>query len=290
LPRVDFHTHSYHSDGVRSPANLVRRLKQYGVIAGALTDHNTVAGVDEAIAAGKRYGVKIYPGIEIYTQYRGRALHLLGLNIDHTHAKLTAWTNRAQSHRRDWFDASVDRLRALGFSIPHDARARYRSTYPAFPHLHDLAGRTPAGRKLLRARFGFLPGLFQFINSYFNEGCPAHVPQLHLPFTTPQAIALVRQIGGIPILAHPGHHLRWEDDPLIGELKRKGLRGIEVIHPYHNWHQVEHYQELAEEHHFLVSGGTDYHGDTRLPLYVANPWDYLAVPTSIYRDLKPHLQ
>ena len=284
---VDFHTHSSYSDGLRTPAALVRLYQRYGIGIASLTDHMTLAGIDEAMRAARRYGIRLLPGIELYTRLDndGRELHLIGLNVDPTNLGFLSWLAVAGAHHDRWFDATVARLAHLGFPMPAYPRRAYRSVYPAFPHLHALMVRTATGRRILRRRFGALPLLFELINTYFTPSCDAHVPDMHLPIATSEAIQRIREAGGIPILAHPGHHLQWSEGPQILALQRAGLMGIEVIHPYHSWHQIEHYQEFADTHGLVASGGTDYHADARSPIGIARQWDYLGIPSTAVREL-----
>jgi hypothetical protein len=111
---------------------------------------------------------------------------------------------------------------------------------------------------------------------------------------TAEAIAVVTASGGLPVLAHPGQQLSWADDHLVSELKETGLRGLEVFSPYHNWHQVEHYQKLANDLDLIITGGTDFHGDLIDPAlktqFIHSAWDYFKIPYTIYENLKKYLK
>ena len=185
----------------------------------------------------------------------------------------------------------------LGFKINSSKLQKLPSKYCGFKHLNDIIMADPKNRarikKEIKPQFNE-PTLFEFINFYFAEGKIAFVPEMHMKINTADAIAAIRNAGGLPVLAHPGQQLSWQDDHLISKLKNAGLRGLEVISPYHTWHQTEHYQKLANNLNLIITGGSDFHGDladkTLKTQFVHNAWDYFRVPFAVYENLKKYLK
>lgn len=246
----------------------------------------TLDGIPEAQRAARAAGMRFYPGVELYATIDGHELHVVGWDVDPGFEPLRAWLQLAQDEHRRWFDRTVTALQGIGFPIPPKAVAAIESSYPAFPHLHFLASRTATGRSILRRRFGRLPTLFEFINTYFHTGQEAAVPGRHRHITVVEAITLIHRAGGLAILAHPGQHLRWEEDGIIVRLARAGLDGIDVYHPYHSWHQIEHYQGLAIALRLVASGGSDFHAPLETGSMIRWPWEYFTVPLGVERALR----
>jgi predicted metal-dependent phosphoesterase TrpH len=184
----------------------------------------------------------------------------------------------------------------LGFKIDFADLEEIKSKYCGFRHLKNIVEKYETNKKSMRQdikpQFSE-PTLFEFINFYFAEGKPAHVPQTNMKIDTTDAIAAVAKAGGLPVLAHPGQQLFWQEDNLITKLKDAGLRGLEVFSPYHNWHQAEHYQKLANDLGLIPTGGTDFHGDLVDPTlknqFIHSAWDYFRVPYAVYENLKKYL-
>jgi hypothetical protein len=278
--------HSWYSDGSLAPKDIVSRSSKQDLSAIALTDHNCIDGVLEAMQQGKKKGVRVIAGVELYTEYKGHSLHLLGYGIDFRNAALVNFLIKAQRHHLAWAQKTLLRLRGLGFEINLDGLSKTRSRYIGFRHIKGVMMTSPKNRKKISA------SLFDFINQYFIKGKPAFIPGMHLQISTPEAIRLVKRSGGLAVLAHPGQQLSWQEDNRIIQLQKAGLSGIETLSPYHAWHQVEHYQLLAAKHRLLTTGGSDFHGDleSKGEWMVKSASDYFKVPNILFKQLERRLK
>ncbi len=284
--RADFHCHSHYSEGQRSPASLVRLAKASGIRALSLTDHNTIAGVAEAVAEGRRTGVRVVCGVEFYTSFQGHTLHLLGYGFDPLHRGLNRTLERLSEQRRADIARSCERLASQGFVVDWRRIVRPPSRYPGFVRvIAELERSRTNQRKLSRDFRPLEPSFFGIINRYFSPGTRAALPETSLPMA--RAIRLIRDAGGVAVLAHPGQQLSVADTPIIRALARSGIAGLEVFTPYHTWHQIEHYLSVAKRLKLAVTGGSDYHFDLVSPgtKVVRRQWDVYSVPATLMNVL-----
>ncbi|MBU0613308.1 PHP domain-containing protein [Patescibacteria group bacterium] len=282
----DLHLHSHYSGGDLSCEELVDRAAERNITAIALADHNTIYGVAEMIVAGKKKGVEIVPAVEIYTEYKGKGLHLLGYNFDLDHLKLNQVLDNLQAQHVDNVKKAFAKLKEYGFSIDYKSIQSLPTKYISVAAIIDVLCGPPENYKIVQKDCGKPdPDLFEIINKYFAKRSLS--PIIHSSLLTPDAIKLVKEAGGVAILAHPGHRLTWEEDTIILELKEEGLVGIEAISSYHNWHQVEHYQYFAKKHGLVITGGSDFHSETRSRGNIINSMqDYMHIPYAIYENFK----
>ena len=212
---VDLHTHSTYSDGLLSPAALVEEAAARGVRFLALTDHDTVAGIAEARAAGGRHGVEVIPGVELSAALApGAEVHLLGYCVDVTDAALLAGLAAYARAREERMERMVDRLRRVGAPVDPD-RVRVIAG-------HGTVGRPHLARALVEA--GHAADVADAFARYVGSGRPAFVPR---PRVDPRdAIALVRAAGGVPVLAHP--YSAGGVESVLDRLVPAGLAGMEV--------------------------------------------------------------
>ena len=243
--RIDLHVHSTASDGTLSPAAVVAEARAHGVGILALTDHDTMGGVAEALAAGEAEGVRVIPGVELNTDSPAGEVHVLGYCIPPEDEAFTALLERRSRARIERAHKMVQRLHELGMPI-------------AFDHVLRLAGggnigRPHVARALVEA--GYARNVREAFDRWLYRGGPAYVPRDRL--TPEEAIAAVKAAGGVPVLAHPG---RIADQSVIEELIAAGLEGLECFYPEHSPEQTERYLALARKHGLLVTGGTDFHG------------------------------
>ncbi|WP_028611132.1 PHP domain-containing protein [Paenibacillus harenae] len=252
---ADLHTHTTASDGMQPPAENVRLAKTAGLAAVAITDHDTVAGVEEAAREGERIGITVVPGVEISTVADGHDIHILGYYTDNEDKK---WLERLAGLRgtRDRRNEMiVDKLRELGIPISMDdvlAAARDSGKSPG--HAKDgSVGRPHIAEALIRQ--GYAADMKEAFDRYLASGAAAYVnpPRVH-PF---EAIEWIKEAGGTCVIAHPG---LYDDDRLVEELILHGAQGIEVFHSDHGEEEEERYARLASKHGLIVTGGSDFHG------------------------------
>jgi hypothetical protein len=245
--RVDLHAHTFFSDGLLSPEDLVARAREKRLLALAVTDHDTVEALPRARAAATA-ALELVPGIELSSATDGVDLHILGFYIDPEHPRLRARLERFQDERRQRAVLMMQRLNDLGAPLDPD-------------EVFDLAGPGVVGRPhvagaLLRA--GHVSSMDEAFRRYLGPHGAAYVPRP--AFRPEEAIALVHEADGVSVLAHPGGSL---PDSLLERLVAAGLRGVEVWHPQHNAATIRRYRALASRLGLLETGGSDFHGHPR---------------------------
>lgn len=249
--RIDLHAHSSLSDGTERPAALVRSAVRAGLDVLALTDHDTVAGWQEAAGAAEEYGVTLVRGIEISTLFHRRSVHLLAYLPDPDHPGLRSALASVVDARNARLPRILARLVDVGIAVEEAdvRRASLEAVAPGRPHIADAlvavgaaADRGDAMQRLLA------------------PGTPGWVPRTALEL--PEAVGLVRAAGGVTVLAHPwGRGARGVlDAEAVAELTASGLVGIEVDHPDHAPTQRRELRALARDLGLVVTGSSDHHG------------------------------
>jgi predicted metal-dependent phosphoesterase TrpH len=248
---IDLHVHSAASDGSYPPAEVVRYAKEGGLTAFALTDHDTVEGLPEAVAAGEALGVEVIPGVEISARFPGGTMHILGLFIDYTNGHLDERLAVLKQARADRNPRIIAKLNGLGIPITMGQVNRISGG--------GQVGRPHIARALLEA--GYVQDLQEAFDKYLGWRRPAYVSKFRFP--QEEAIAMIRDVQGVPVLAHPftlGLGSEFALRNQLVELKNLGLAGLEVYYPEHTPEQEARYLKLARELDLLVTGGSDYHG------------------------------
>jgi predicted metal-dependent phosphoesterase TrpH len=241
---VDLHTHSTASDGAATPAALVAAAREAGLAAVALTDHDSVGGVREAMEAAAGAGLRVVPGVELSAVDASGETHVVGLHLAELDA-LDARLRELREMRRTRAERIVQRLNALGVRVSMDDVLRQAAS--------GAIGRPHVARALIAN--GWAPDLRTAFDRYLAAGRPAYVPKDRLSLA--DAIAIVHRAGGIAILAHPGASATLER---LTALVAVGLDGIEVRHPSHDEAEIRRLLALADRLGLLPSGGSDWHG------------------------------
>lgn len=242
---ADLHIHTTASDGQLCPSGIVRLAREKGLSAVGITDHDTVSGLAEAMAAGRELGLKIIPGIELSTEWEGREIHLLGYGLDWEQGEFAAFLETMREARQRRNLKIVARLKDLGYNLTMgDIAKEARGETTGRPHIAAAL-----------VHKGYLPSIEAAFKDLLDRGRPAYVPRAKIP--PARAVKVILDAGGVPVLAHPG--LSRVDD-LIPELVTSGLQGLEVYYPYHDPVTREHYLKLAYRYDLVVTGGSDFHG------------------------------
>ena len=265
-PAFDLQSHSLHSDGDLPAAQVVENAAGAGVELLALSDHDTVDGVDEALAAGAVHGVRVVPATEISAvdgPYED--LHVLGYGIDHRSALLGERLLDARADRERRADAMAARLRELGFEIdPAPIEARKAKGKPVGrPHLAAAVLAHPSNASRLSDEGH--RDVSSFIPAYLIQGKPGYVARTHP--TVEEAIAWIHEAAGVAVWAHPFWDIKDSDQVLaaIDRYRAAGLDGVEVFYPSHTEEQTRLLARRTEELGLLSTGSSDYHGpDHRL--------------------------
>ncbi len=243
---MDLHAHTNLSDGVLTPRALVAAAAGAGVDVLAVTDHDTTAGVPEALDAAAEVGLRVIPGMEISAHHGERDLHLLAFFDRSALERLDGWQEARRRSRRARLEEILTRLDALG--APVDREAVFGGLGP-----RQSAGRPHVARALVAA--GHVPDFPAAFDRFLAKGQPAYVADRGP--TAAEAIALVHDLGGLAVVAHP----RYDDlDAVLEELAALGLDGIEAYHASHEPAEAAHFDRRARGLGLLVTGGSDYHG------------------------------
>lgn len=255
--RIDLHLHSTASDGALTPDALVRTARNAGLDIIALTDHDTIDGVEIAQAEAERSGPKprptIIPGIEISSTLDGEELHILGYFVDPAHPTLRTFGDAAAKRRRERMQAMIDKLEELGVHVLLEDVLRV-----AGPESASI-GRPHLARALVEQ--GSVASFGEAFERYLADDGPAHVPIQLL--SSREAIDLIHNTGGIAVWAHPPHPT-FEDK--LDAFVDWGLDGVECYRPRNSEAEVSRLLDAAHEHDLLVTGGSDWHGEWHGPL------------------------
>jgi len=280
--RIDLHLHSLYSDGKKSPKEVVAILARRHIQLAALSDHDTVAGIEEFQRSARVAGIVPVPGVEISVFYEGIGLHILGLGIDPRDAGLIRLFARQREERRISFGKTMERFRRAGFFIDRVKFEKIkRLPTVAKPHVFELLWGSLQNRKLLADRFDFQDSgrstMGKFIQRFTSvPGQIGYVRKNRV--TMREAILLIHRAGGLAVWAHPGVEREIPKKQLPRVLKhftRMGLDGIEVFSPAHTKGEMAWLAKLALSYGFLASAGSDDHnglriGKLRLPKFAKN--------------------
>ena len=263
----DLHIHSgYSSDGEFPVAAIVDMCSARGLDAFSLTDHNSVRGVGQAAERAAAAGLGFISGIEIDCNYRGTDLHLLGYGIDWRSADFARLEETVAAKVVASFGGMVDNLLRLGFAVEADAvLAAAGDKLPtgeliAEVMLSDAKYHTPLLRPYMEGGERSDMPYINFYLDYFAQGRPAFVPVEYMAFR--DAVELVRDNGGVPVVAHPGLNFRGREET-AGRLLDRGAAGLEVFNNYHDTTQIGYFAPLVQRRGALMTCGSDFHGKTK---------------------------
>jgi len=241
---LDLHTHSTYSDGQHSPSEIVRMAQGLDLRAIAISDHDTMEGVDDALVAAAGSDLLVLPAVELSVDHGGLELHLLGYYVGHgPDSALSALLAKSRVWRLERAQAIVERLSSRGIEID-------------WQRLQAIAGEGSIGRPHIAQALierGVVASVREAFDRYLVEGRPAYVPRQKL--VTQQAISAVLAAGGVPVLAHP-----WGLTNLLDELVPMGLEGLEVYYTGYGPERVRLLRRYAREYRLVETGGSDFHG------------------------------
>ena len=251
MRNVDLHCHSTVSDGLLSPAEVVALAARGGVDVLALTDHDDVAGLDEAARSAAELGVRLIRCVEISVTWDRLTIHVVGLDIDPTHPALADGLLQVRAGRVERAHRMADSLAAAGIPDAFEGAM-------AFASAHHMIGRTHFARFLsAQGKARSVPAVFK---RFLVRGKPGYVP--HCCAGLEEAIGWIRAAGGIAVLAHPGRYTVGSAGmrALLQDFRAFGGTAIEVVTSNHTRDQVERFARLADAYGLLASRGSDYHG------------------------------
>lgn len=250
---IDLHIHSTMSDGTLAPSEIVDLAFKKGLSAIAITDHDTVAGCEEAISRGKAVGLEVLSGVEVSVVYNGINLHLLGYLVDCENEKLFAALRTIQAARKRRNHRILEKLQDIGISVSE-------------AELNEVSAKGQTGRPhiaLVLIKKGYVRSMDEAFEKFIGKEGSCYVRRF--VFELEEAVACIHGAGGIAVVAHPYHLLKddLESGEIIQELKNAGVDGLEAYYPTHGKPFRKQLIAAAKKHGLLVTGGSDYHGDIR---------------------------
>lgn len=277
---VDLHSHSNKSDGSLTPAELVEYAALKGLSALALTDHDTVDGIDEAMEAAKDKNLELIPGIEFSTEYEGRDIHIVGLYIDY---KSEYFKRRLVNFVNGRIIRNKEMCRRLS---EHGMPVTYEELVEAFPGCVITRGHF--ARYLLD--HGYTKSLKEAFDRYIGDRGPCFVPRKKI--TPMRAVEIILRAGGFPVLAHPVLYgmSKARLEHLVAQLKEMGLQGIEAVYSTHTASDEREMRVLAKKYDLCISGGSDFHGKAKPGLELATGYGKLFIPEEILDRIKERHQ
>jgi len=248
---VDLHSHSTHSDGLLTPAEVTARAAAQGVTMYALTDHDELSGLPSARAEAQARGMRFIAGVEISVSWLHETLHIVGLNIDAEHPELANGLREVRRGRGERAERIAADLEHAGIA---DALAGARR-YARNP---DLLSRTHFARYMVER--GYVADTHAAFKRYLTEGKPGYVK--HQWASLPQAVRWIRAAGGVAVIAHPGRYKldSQQRETLLGEFRDLGGAGVEVVTGSHTAAEYATWARYAQRYGLHASAGSDFHG------------------------------
>lgn len=286
---IDLHTHSTCSDGSMTPRELIRHAKSSGLEAVALSDHDGIDGVADALDEGKKLGLEVVPAVELSVQSKTET-HILGYYIDIHDPKMHSELAEAKKVRMQRNYEYSAKLKKLGFDISVEDAAKASGWDGASPLGDVLIARAHFARVMYDR--GYVPSVKNAFDTYLANGCPAYSSLQY--FTPEQGVELIKSTGGMAFVAHL-HLIRMTDGETIEFLKRLKAVGLDGIEGYYNEYTPEmarKYQNMAKDLGLLISGGTDFHGAMKPHIAIgtgqsSNP---IEIPYSVLENIKKEHQ
>ena len=273
---VDLHVHSTASDGTLTPSEVVCMAKKINLKSIALTDHDTVSGVKEAINAGRQNDIEVIPGIEVSCSYDNKEIHIVGLFVDYENTEFLNVLSRMRHTRDTRNEQMSQKFAEIGIDIPVGELER------AYP---DAV--------ITRAHFasylyeqGVVSSVKEAFDRWLNDHGPCFVPRYKIP--AKETISLIHSVGGVAILAHPVLY-RMNDKDLalmVSHLSENGLDGIEAVYSTYSESNERLIRRLAKENNLLLSGGSDFHGDNKPSIRLGVGRGNLKVPYEFLENIK----
>ncbi len=243
--KADLHLHTDSSDGLLSIQELFEKIKGKGFAAVAVTDHDSVAAIDQLNRRAEMHAIKVVPAVELSGEFEGLDIHILGYFIKHHNKRFLDYLYLFQRRRYQRVQEMIEKLEKLSIKIAIDRVSHFARNGPiGRPHVADAL----VEKGIVRSRN-------EAFKKYLNNDGPVYVEKYRI--TASEVIGLVHSIGGAAFVAHPGISC---EDETIRKLAAEGMDGIEIVHPKHSAETQKRLKKLAKELSLLESGGSDFHG------------------------------
>lgn len=263
---ADLHLHTFYSDGSLSPSELMQSALRVGLSCIAITDHDTVEGLASAFSL-KPKELELIAGIELSCDWKDREVHILGYFIDYQNQDLLKRLEAIRLQRIERIGLMVDKLKSLGIDVSTDEVLKLSGC--------GTVGRLHLAKLLLEKNI--VSNIREAFVRFIAEGAPAYAGRFRLSLK--EAINLLLDCGGVPVLAHP---YTLSDDEIIKELVGYGLKGLEVYYPEYTSRHIKRYQTLADTYGLICTGGSDFHGQIKEGIKLGS----VRIPYRIVEDLK----
>lgn len=273
----DLHTHTTHSDGSFTPTELIQLAKKIGLAAIAITDHDTMSGIGEAMSAGESLGVEVIPGVEMSVIPPSGDMHILGYYVDEKSGDFASVLELLQTARAERNPMILKKLRDIGKSI-------------SMENVLAVAGTAQIGRPHIAQALvnkGYVATTGEAFARYLRKDAPAYVPKSRL--LPHEAVKAIHKAGGVAVLAHP-ISLKCATDKeleaIIAELAEAGLDGMECYYSEHEPIVTKKLLEIAKKYNLCTSGGSDFHGSAKPHIALGKGKGSLCVPYPCISELK----
>ena len=248
MKSADLHVHTLYSDGTFTPAQLIEEAKSAGLACVSVVDHDTVEGLDPILAIAEKEGIEVLPGIELTAENDGSEVHILGYLIDYKSKSLREKLEHLKNIRVDRVHKIVEKLDKLGVRLDPEIVFELAQ--------EGTVGRLHIARAMVES--GAVGNIYEAFKKYIGDKGPAYVCGFR--FTPKEAVKFIRDLGGVPVLAHP---YVLNNDDLIPQFVEYGIMGLEIFYPEHSQSLVNFYLGLAKKYNLLATGGSDCHGSAK---------------------------
>ena len=248
---IDLHTHSTASDGILTPSELIEHAFNNKVEVLALTDHDTIDGLEEAATAAEKFGITFVPGVELNIAWPTGEFHLLGLGLKKVSKSLLDILKNLQESRDERNRHIIQKMKDAGYDVSLDEiQSEFKTKCLGRPHFAAYM----VGKKIVKKRQ-------EAFDKYLGKHCPWYVERNGADLD--ESIEAIKASGGIPVMAHPlSIYVSWgKIFPVMQDLKNRGIVGLEAYHPGARLGECKRLEELARTLGFIVSAGSDYHGE-----------------------------
>lgn len=273
---IDLHTHTSASDGTYSPAELITLAKEQGIEAIAVTDHDTIEGLPEAMETGERLGIEVVAGMELSVEHAPGTMHILGLLINPEDKGLNDTLAKLQESRSSRNPKIIEKLNELGMPITMEEVER-------------ISGGGQIGRPHIATALvknSHVNNIQEAFDKYLKKGAIAYFERRRL--SRKEAADMIHGAGGLLILAHPGTlGVNGSNfDNLMSEVKDSGFDGIEVFYNNHSQVEEDRLMKIADKLEFIISGGTDFHGENKPSIKLGVGYGNMAIPYEVLQEMK----
>ena len=251
---ADLHMHTFYSDGSDSPEAVVEEACHAGLSIIAITDHDTMAGVKAAQEAALKWGIEVIPGIELSTEVANKDIHILGYFVDQDHPVFAKKLEEFRAARFARIAAMIENLKKQGVNNLSFEEIKTEAN-------SDALGRPHLAAALIKK--GWAANYWEAFDKFIGEQCPAYVHKYQQ--SPKQAISLIREAGGVAVMAHP---MVTNRDELIPSFAEAGLGGIEVYYPNCPESIVMFYENIAKKYNLVMTGGSDAHGKNKTNTWI----------------------